>query len=368
MVEKEKISVHQFMISVTLFTIGTTILIAPATVVTEAKQDGWISAILFTGIGLLLVLFYNTLGNIFPNMTLVELSIKLLGKWIGNMVAFIYVSFFLYSTAALLFYVGNFLTTQMLPGTPIQSIIILLTGILIMGVYYGIETLARFAEIVFPFIALLFLILVITISPQVEFQNIQPIFEGEIKSILHGGLFYFSNTFLMLITLLMIFPTHMNEPIKAKKAFIFGSLIGGIILIIIILLSILVLGHYITSTQAYPSYTLFKKISIGNFLERIEVVMATIWFITIYFKMTMYFYGAVLGLTQMLKLNNYRPLLLPLGMFLVPFSLVIYPNTAYMQTFETTVWIPYSFTLGLFLPLLLFGVAIFRKNALSKNT
>ncbi|RBW68535.1 GerAB/ArcD/ProY family transporter [Bacillus taeanensis] len=189
MIEKEKISTRQFMISVILFTIGTTILFVPTTVATEAKQDGWISAILFTGIGLLLVLFYNALGNIFPNMTLVELSIKLLGKWIGNMVAFIYVSFFLYSTAALLFYVGNFLTTQMLPGTPIQSIIILFTTILMMGVYYGIEVLARFAEFVIPFVLLLFLILVITISPQIEFQNMQPIFGEDIKSIIHGGFY-----------------------------------------------------------------------------------------------------------------------------------------------------------------------------------
>ncbi|RBW68534.1 GerAB/ArcD/ProY family transporter [Bacillus taeanensis] len=166
----------------------------------------------------------------------------------------------------------------------------------------------------------------------------------------------------------MIFPSHVNQPIKAKKAFIFGSVIGGIILIIIILLSILVLGHYITSLHQYPSYELFLKINIGNFIERIEAVMATIWFITIYFKMTMYFYGAVLGLSQMLKLNNYRPLILPLGMFLIPFSLVIYPNNAYMQTFETTVWIPYSFTIGIFLPLLLFGIAIFRKNMLGKST
>ncbi|NRF90612.1 GerAB/ArcD/ProY family transporter [Paenibacillus frigoriresistens] len=40
------IGIRQFTILVTLFTVGSSILISPASLTAEAKQNGWIAAIL----------------------------------------------------------------------------------------------------------------------------------------------------------------------------------------------------------------------------------------------------------------------------------------------------------------------------------
>ncbi|CAH0313586.1 Spore germination protein YndE [Peribacillus sp. Bi96] len=364
---KTKISVQQFMIIVILFTVGTSILIYPASVAAEAKQDAWITAILTTGIGLLFIWLFSALGSIVPHLTLIEMCMKLLGKWLGTIAAIIFISFFYYSTAALLFYIGNFLTTQMMPDTPMITPIILYLSILVLGVYLGIETFARFAEVVFPIVILLLLILFISSSPQFEFQNFLPVFEVGIKPIIRGGILIFINSFLMPITLLTIFPSHLNQTKQGRKAFIMGVFIGGIILDIIIVISILVLGDYITSIEMYPSYVLAQKINIGNFFQRIEAIVAIIWFITIYIKMFIYFYGTVVGLANMLKLDDYKPIVLPLGLTLVPFSLLMYPDVPYMQKWESTSWVPYALTIGIFLPLLLLGAAVFRKYILKEN-
>lgn len=103
-------------------------------------------------------------------------------------------------------------------------------------------------------------------------------------------------------------------------------------MMIIIFLSISVLGIDITERNLYPSYVLVKKINIGDFLQRMEAIMAAMWFISVYFRITLYFYATVLAIAQIFNLKEYRSIVLPLGMILVVFSLVVYPNVAYQQT------------------------------------
>ncbi len=69
MLEKGKLTVRQFSILVVLFTIGTSILLAPSLLFTRAKQDAWLAAILGLLAGLLAVWLYGTLGKRFPDLT-----------------------------------------------------------------------------------------------------------------------------------------------------------------------------------------------------------------------------------------------------------------------------------------------------------
>ncbi|MCQ6282915.1 GerAB/ArcD/ProY family transporter, partial [Bacillus sp. EB600] len=55
MLEKGKINAGEFLILVTVFTIGSAILVAPAPVAKAAKQDAWITAILTTLISLFFI-------------------------------------------------------------------------------------------------------------------------------------------------------------------------------------------------------------------------------------------------------------------------------------------------------------------------
>ncbi|MFJ8260306.1 endospore germination permease [Peribacillus asahii] len=365
MVKDIKISARQFAILVIFFSIGTTILVIPKSLAQEVKQDAWIAAVIGIGIGLLLVALYIAIGRMFPTMTLVEINETLLGKWLGKAVSLTFIFFSLYSTATLLFLVGSFLTTQILPDTPLEAIQILFTCILIMGIRLGLEPLARSAELLFPIFVFLFIVLVASIflpPVQFKFENIQPVFETGIKPMIHAVFIFTSIFSLPLIVLLMIFPVSVNQPEAAEKNFFIGILIGGICLLIIIALTILVLGVDSSTRQTYPSYAVARKINVGNFLQRIEAIMAIMWIITIYFKSAFYFYASVIGLAQTLNMKDYRPLTLPLGMILISFSLIANPNIVYVGTFDKEIWPLYVSTFGLVLPLLLLAVNAIRKK------
>lgn len=62
----------------------------------EAKQDGWIGAVLGVAIGLIIIWFYSKLGLLFPEKTFVEMHENLFGKWIGKMISLFFFPFHFY--------------------------------------------------------------------------------------------------------------------------------------------------------------------------------------------------------------------------------------------------------------------------------
>ncbi|UOF88821.1 spore germination protein [Fodinisporobacter ferrooxydans] len=367
MLEKGKIGLRQFIVFVILFTIGSSILVAPSGLAQEGKQDGWMAEILALALGLLLVWLYNTLGKRFPNLTLAEYCQEILGKWPGRAVALLFLSYYFVLASLLLREIGDFLTTQIMPETPIQAVHVIFLIIVIMGARLGLEPLVRAGEIFLPWVIFLFLVMVVFISPQIKFDNMQPLLGEGFKPVLRAAFPALGLPYMELCVFLMIFP-YINRPEKIGKAFGIGTIIAGVMLIIVVLLSILVIGADLTALQIYPSYVIVKKISIGHFLERIEAVMAGIWFLTIYFKLTLCFYAVALGLAQILKLKDYRCLTFPLGMIAMAFSIVGSPNIIYFNTFVAKIWTPYSLTFGLVLPLVLLAVNTWnRKRAKKMN-
>lgn len=363
-----KISMRQLAILTLLFTVGSAILIVPSGMAATAKQDAWIAALIGLGAGLLVVWLMTMLIRAFPQMTLVGILEALLGKWIGKTVALMLAaSLFLAGPATVLHDIGEFMTTQMMPETPILALIILFSIVVLMGLRAGIEVLARSAELLFPWFTFLYVSLVVLISFRIEPQHITPVLEMGFAPLWPAALSFIGVAFLPHIALLLFLPPAANRPERLTGNFILGSFIGSIMLVIIIALSILVLGPEITENSLYPSYSLAKKIDIAHFLQRIEVIMAAIWFISLYFRITLYMMAVVSSLAQIFNFKDDRPLVLPLGMLLVVTSFIIYPNAPFKQAWDTEIWTPYILTVGLVLPLVLGGVRLLRNMISNKK-
>jgi spore germination protein KB len=146
-----------------------------------------------------------------------------------------------------------------------------------------------------------------------------------------------------------------------------GYLIGGLIMIVIIFLTISVLGPESTARHNYPTYTLARKINIGNFVQRIEAVLAIMWILSIYMKMTIYLYAVVIGSAQILNLKNHRPLIVPLGGISVILSLKMFSNVIEQQTWDREIAVFFSYTVGFLLPLIMLCIAVFRKMVKVQN-
>lgn len=359
MISNSKISSFQFGVLVFFYTIGSTILLLPSGLAGLAKQDAWIPSIVGVTIGGIFVLLYSSLGTLFPNLTFVEYCEKILGKWVGKIISIAFVLFCFIGAATVLHVMGDFVVTQIMPETPIQIVNILFTIIIIYAIRLGVEVFARAAEIFLPWMILLFCLLFLSLFPEIEMKNIQPAFEVGIKPVFIGALSLASVASLPCIVFSMIIPS-VSKINKVRTSFIISLYLGGFMMIMITFLTVAVLGPDVTAQSTFPSYVLARKISIGNFLERIEVIIAIIWFITIFFKILLYFYACIIGTAQILGLKDFHPITLPFGIILVIYSFIVYPSKAYAVEWDTMIWIPFALTCGFFLPLLLFVVAKIR--------
>lgn len=360
MLEKGKISPHQFTIMVASFIVGGSILYVPSGLIHSAKQDAWLANILVVGLGLLLVFLFNTLGSRFPTMNLAEYSEKIFGKSLGKIISLLYFIYFFLSTANFVRQIGDFVTIQILPDTPILAIHFLFIIIVIMGVRYGLEPFSRAFEIFFPFILLLFIIFIISIFPMFQFQQLQPILGNGMKPVIGTAIKSLGTPYLQLVLFLMVFPA-VNQTTRAKKSFLLGTLMGGSVLVLVTLVSILCLGTYFSENQQFVSYVLALKINIGGIWQRIEAVMAFIWFTTTYIKITLYFYASVLCMGQILKLKDFKCLTFPLGFITLILSLIVNKNIVESDQ-QAEWWTAFSLPFGLFIPLLLLVVGMVRKK------
>ncbi|MBM7602411.1 spore germination protein KB [Metabacillus crassostreae] len=357
---RQQISIHQFTVLLIIYIVGDAILILPSIIAAEAKKDAWIAAIFSLFIGMIIVYFIYGVSKHYPNLTIIEYNKKVMGKVFGSLISLLYLSYsFLYAAVALR-EVGDFLTTEILPDTPIEAIHILFALIVIMATRLGLENIARCLEILYPYVFLLFFILVISLIPQINFENVQPVLEDGFKPVARASLTFITYPFVELVIFMMFLP-YINEKARIKKYFFGGALIGGLILVLFTTLTILVLGYEQTSRYMYPGYSLAKKINVGAFFSRVEVILAGIWFITIFLRITIYFYFTCLGLAQILNLKDYRPFVYPLGMIMVVLSISISPNIVYINEMSS-IWPFYDLTIGVFLPLLLVLITFIRKK------
>lgn len=274
MLENGQIGVRQFTVLVMIFTIGSSILVAPSGLAAEAKQDAWIASLLGVGISMLFVWLYVSLGKRFPDMTLAEYSEHLLGKWLGKAVSLLFVSYFFILAGFLLREIGDFVTTQIMPETPIQFIEIIFLLIVLMATRLGLEPLTRASEIFFPWVIVLLLFLVVSLTPEIKVERMEPILEHGVKPVLRATFPYLGLPFMELVVFLMIFP-YVNQTKQAGKAFFLGTLTGGIVLSLITALTVFVLGSDLAARQIYPSYVLAKKVNIADFLQRVEALIVT---------------------------------------------------------------------------------------------
>lgn len=361
MLEKGKISVRQFTVLIIFFTIGTSILIGPSLLANWAEQDAWIAAVLGVAGGLLIILLLNQVIRMYPNDNLPGILEHVFGRWVGKGLALWFFMFSLILSAIMIRVIGDFMIINIFRQTPIEVIHVMVIFLGVMGVRLGLEVLGRSAEIFLPWVVLMLLFLFVFLAPQMKMENIQPILEGGFGAEVLGGYNLLAITFLETVIFLMIAP-YTNRPKKMRRGFFIGGVIGGVVLIVVTLFSIAVLGAGIASQELYTSYVLAKKIDIGQILQRVESILAALWFLTVYYKFAICFYASTLSLAEIAGLRDYRPLVLPLGSVLLTLSLVVSPNISYYLIIATKTWPPYATTVGLLLPLLILLFGGIKKN------
>lgn len=350
--EKGRISLRQFLVMVFLFTLGDAILVLPAAVIYPAKQDAWISGLISLVVGAGIIFLFYKVGNTYPEKSFVEIMEAILGKWFGKVVAIAFIAYTLLSVGVLLRELGAFFLTHYLKGTPMQVVMALFIITVALAVRLGVEIVGRSAEIFLPWVLATILISVTLLLGKIDIKEMFPIYENGPKPILKGSIQFIAFPFLEIVPLLMFKQFVTDQKLKYKHLF-FASFLGGFVLFVATFMAIVILGPYNGGNVLYPTLKLAQEIKVGAFIQRMDILVATFWLFTIFFKMTFYLYATTMGISQIFKVKEFRFIVFPLAFLAIPVALNSARDIVDLNEKLIQIWPFFDFTIGLVIPLFL---------------
>jgi spore germination protein KB len=360
-----KISSSQFMWLLVTLVIPTAVLFVSAIMIKQAGTMAWVSGIFVaTGWALLVVWVAVTLGERFGGCSPVEFTREILGKPLGNMVNFLYILIFLYVNSIIVREFGELLITAYMPETPLLVFNTVLLLLAASAVRNGIEVIARMSQfiVVLMFAGLIFIY--IFLWPEIYLHNLFPLFEGGLKPIILGS--FISMAWRGEIFLLLFLMPYLQDYREAKPAAYKAVFVLGVILGIDIIILLAVFGIQ-AANMVFPLYVLGTYISVGGFLERVESFTLAIWVTGVFAKVTIWYYFGVIVTAQTFNLKQYKPLVLPLGVIQVVWSVIAYDNVRQLADFFSKAWITFSMSFEFLLPLTLLIIALIRTKGRQSN-
>ncbi|MEH7118944.1 endospore germination permease [Neobacillus vireti] len=364
--EKEKISSLQLFYLMAGYVLGTAIILGLGTTV---KQDAWLFILIGIFGGLILMMVFTQLSSYYPGDTLVQMLPKIIGKYLSYPVALLYIFHFTYSAARACRELGDLIVTTILTETPMVVVIGSFMLLMVYCLLGGVETIGRMAEIVFPIYIFALILIWILLFSTTEFnpKNLTPVLGNGlmplVKSAIPSGInFPFGET----IVIMMFFP-FLNKKGKHRKVGMLSILVGGLLLTVNSIMMIFVLGPEIYNKDLFTLLAATQMVSIADFLERFDALVILMMVTGVFFKVSGFTLGAVLGISQLFKLKKNRPAVIVLGIIIPALALVSASSYVEHLEFGFKIYVPYVHTvLQIMIPFLLLMIAFIKKKRAHK--
>ncbi|MEK3671730.1 MULTISPECIES: GerAB/ArcD/ProY family transporter [unclassified Paenibacillus] len=356
-----KITSYQLFTITFIFQLGTTIIFGFGG---TAGRDAWIGELISSALGVVIILVYTTLMGMNPGLSLVQWFPAQFGRWIGTPIAFVYPLVFLYFVGRIIADIRDMVSTTLLNNTPLILITGLFALIIAFCLYGGAQIIARLGELFLPIVIIIFSIEIILLfgSGVMHIKNIQPVLEngwGPIWNVVYpGGV---TQSFGEAIVLAMFWP-EVKTPSKVMKITVISTVLSGIMIACLDLFAISVFGG-VFSRFLYPLYTLLSLISIGKFIENLQMFGVLYFLMTALLKSVIYMFGALKGIQQLTKMKSYRSLIIPSCLLSLILGMTMSKNiTEHIYYHHFKILLPYvSVPLHLVLPAILLTVTWFRQ-------
>ena len=260
-------------------------------IINKSNIDAYISILISIIWGLLYLGLFLIIFNYKPDISLPDKIIKLFGKGLGTVINYI-INILLISICILPIYsTSNFIVSQFLSVTPIIIILILIFIVSFYNSSKGIETISRTAIVLFIIIIILGLINICGLIPKFELTNLKPILAKGINKPTITSISFFLTNLVPIITSLIIPKNNIVNNDKTTKYLIYFLIISLIFVFIDTTLTIGVLSEDLIKILPHPEYIVLKKISIFEFIDRIENIIYIKWILSVFihFNLSIYY-------------------------------------------------------------------------------
>ncbi len=350
--QKEQITDKEAIGLLIVFVIGSTLIIG---IGGEAKNDSWIAGIVGIIMAAPMLLVFSRILSLFPGKDLFDILNITLGKVMGKTVAIIYIWYAFHLGALVLRNFGEFINIVAMPETPMLVPLLGLGLVCIIAVRLGIEVMGRTTAYFLPILLFILVAVELLGIPQLHLHYIKPILGNGLIPVLKGGFLTFSFPFAETVLFIGVFGSLKTKK-SPFKVYYWGIMISAIIIIITTIRNITVLGNMLDSYY-FPSYAAVSRISIGDFLQRIEVTVAIEFIFGVFIKSSICLLVACKGIGKIFNLKDYRSIVIQTGLLMVYFSYIVYDSSMEMKYWAFKVYSYYAFPFQVILPIIIWILA-----------
>lgn len=287
----------QFTIKLLGALIGVGILYIPNTVIKGAKQDGWMSCIIGALYPFYLLVLANVMCKKYPDQNILILSKKCFGKFLGNILNLIFISFFLFISTTVLAGFAN--VFRIYATSFLKSYQIFLAALIPIAyiVYKGLKSLGRMSEVIF------YLVIILVIIPfgaaiYGSVLNLMPVFGSGALNILKAS----KETAFSYGGMEFIFVAY---PFLEDKKKLFKCGVTSIVFTMIVytwtaVLTIYYLGIDISPRYLWPVLSLTDSIKVP-LITSFRYIFISLWAIIAIKCVATYYFSIAYGLNTIVK-------------------------------------------------------------------
>ncbi|MBZ4654305.1 MAG: spore germination protein [Peptococcaceae bacterium] len=351
--QKEHISSLQLFCLTISFNLGTAIILTPA--IRYGERDAWLGNTIATGLGMIISLMLYLLISKFPGKNLGEILTALLGPLLGKVILSGFILYAILLGAFVLNNIESLFSTVIIPETP--RWVFALTMSLATGfvVAKGLEVAARCCHVVTPLVVLAFSFMVLAAAPQLNFNYLRPFFAAGFVNISKVVIIITAFPYGEMILLSFLAP-QVQDTKKILPALLSGTALSGFFLILRPVYAIGIFGAHEAAQLNFPVYFVARSIVLGEFVERVEILLVFAWFFTTFIKLAVCMLASLWGLAYLFNLKDIKGLVYPFSLFLFPLGLRAYADHTEVEPLVASVWplltLPQVFVLLPFLLLL----------------
>ena len=302
----------------------------------EMGHNVWVSYVISIIAGFLYALILQSIMKLATSTGPLAISQEALGKVGGIILSSIFILMFFFLSAYYLnsiIYFWSYLNSQM-DNFYLLAIVSLLLGAL--GAYMGIEVIGRVSLTIIVFIFLTWLMDTLIVIPEMRFDRFLPVGNFSWRTAFDAAFDIFLTQFLFLPFLLVIMPSYNGKAKRKPSTYIFLGLgLATLYYVVATVRNIVLLGDSIF-LQYYVNIQALRMVDWNSAVIRMEVIgQIVIVGSSLVFFMLTYFFIANIG-SELLKIQNYRKLILPLLPVFLLFIFFLFQVTNFNTKFIDT--------------------------------
>lgn len=288
-------------------------------------QDTWISVLLMAVIYLPAILIYCRICTLFPEEDLFGIMEVLFGR-IGSVLFVLPMTCYALTVTALqLRNFTEFTVVIALKNTPPIPIMIVLILTVLYLAKQGFFVLGRWSTIVCIVISMNIIFTILFSLNIMDMSHILPVMNHTPGAVLSNS-FALGSIAVGETVMIMVILSNRKKERSAYRIYLPGVILGVCLFALVILRNIFILGADLENSAKFSTYMAVRIIEVGSFFERIESSISFVYILLGITKMALFLSGATMGISKLLRVDDYKKLLVPTGLLTLAIGALVFNN------------------------------------------